>query len=125
MNKFELKESDSTPHIVLDLQKQIFKIEGKSFPEDSREFYESTLEWFEHLKKQQPSTIPLHINLFYINSASYISIKQILLKLVEIQDMGTAVSIIWQYDEDDDDIKKTGEDYARLTKLNFEFVINP
>ncbi|MGZ4156362.1 MAG: SiaC family regulatory phosphoprotein, partial [Bacteroidia bacterium] len=37
---------------------------------------------------------------------------------------GVQTNIIWNYDDDDDDIKKTGEDYQKLTKLNFQYNVN-
>ena len=46
------------------------------------------------------------------------------MKAVELSNAGTQTTVLWSYDEDDDDIKKTGEDYQKLTKLNFEYKIN-
>ena len=124
MDRLEIQESGNTPHILFDPSSNIFKIEGKSFPEDSKEFYHQSIDWLESFKKNLPSVFNLNFNLFYLSSSSIISVKQILMKLVEYQSMGTKVTVIWNYDDDDDDIRKTGEDYMKITKLNFQFVIN-
>jgi hypothetical protein len=124
MNSLEIQEGGNTPHILFDPGSSVFKIEGKSFPEDSKEFYRVLLEWLEAYKASVSPTFKLTFNLFYLSSSSIISVKQILFKLVEYQSMGINVSVIWRYDEDDDDIKKTGEDYMKITKLPFEFVVN-
>lgn len=124
MNSLEIPEGGNTPHILFDPAVPVFKIEGKSFPEDSKEFYRVLIEWLDAYKASVPPAFNLHFNLFYLSSSSIISVKQILLKLVEFQSLGTNVMVTWNYDEDDDDIKKTGEDYMKITKLPFQFVVN-
>ena len=124
MNRLEIPESGNTPHILFDPVSNEFKIEGKSFPEDSKEFYRPCIEWLEAFKKEVPANFQLNFNLFYLSSSSIISVKQVLFKLVDFQSMGTKVTVAWNYDEDDDDIKKTGEDYMKITKLKFTFHVN-
>lgn len=124
MNRLEITEGGNTPYILFDSKSGVFKIEGKSFPEDSKEFYRPVIEWLEGYKSEMPVTFQFNFNLFYLSSSSIISVKQILMKLIEFQSKGTEVNIIWNYDEDDDDIKKTGEDYMKITKLPFKFKVN-
>jgi hypothetical protein len=124
MKRLEIPASNNTPHIVLDVNSNTYLIEGKSFPEDSKEFYRPVIEWMDEFKATKPASINLTFNLFYLSSSSIISVKQLLMKVVDLHASGTNATITWNYDEDDDDIKKTGEDYQKLTKLNFEFVVN-
>jgi hypothetical protein len=124
MKRIEIPASNNTPHIIFDADSAIFSIEGKSFPEDSKEFYRPVIEWMDEFKATKPKSIRLSFNLFYLSSSSIISVKQLLMKVVDLNASGTAATIVWNYDEDDDDIKKTGEDYQKLTKLNFDFVVN-
>lgn len=124
MNRLEIQEGGNTPHILFDPAASVFKIEGKSFPEDSKEFYRVLIEWLEGYKSELPAEFQLNFNLFYLSSSSIISVKQILMKLAEYQSKGCKVTVVWNYDEDDDDIKKTGEDYMKITKLPFRFATN-
>ena len=119
MKRLEISPSNNTPHIIFYLYTNNILIEGKSFPEDSKEFYRPVIEWMDELKTTNPQKIKICFNLFYLSSSSIISIKQFLMKAVEIGNAGAQISVLWSYDEDDDDIKKTGEDYQKLTKLNF------
>ncbi len=125
MKRLELATTVNTPHIILDAEKKIFLIEGKSYPEDSKQFFQSTLDWLNEYRKQKPVSFILNCNIFYLSSSSMISFKQILLILVAYQANGTKVEILWNYDEEDDDIKKTGEDYMKITNLKFTFKANP
>ncbi len=124
MNRLEIAASNNTPHIILDGDSKSIVIEGKSFPEDSKEFYRPVIEWMDAFKATNPSELEVFFNLFYLSSSSIISVKQFLMKVVELGNSGAKTTVIWAYDEDDDDIKKTGEDYQKLTKLNFEYKIN-
>ena len=126
MKRLEIKETSNTPHILFDIESGTFVIDGKSFPEDSKEFYRPLIEWVDQLisNKGQISKLNLQFNLFYLSSSSIISVKQLLMKLVELQNSGVSVVVTWKHDDDDDDIKKTGEDYQKITKLNFTFEVN-
>lgn len=124
MKRLEIPASNNTPHIILDVETNTFLIEGKSFPEDSKEFYRPVIEWMDEFKASNPEKIKVSFNLFYLSSSSIISVKQFLMKIVDLNASGVPATIEWSYDEDDDDIKKTGEDYQKLTKLNFEYKIN-
>ena len=124
MRRLEIQPSNNTPHILLDADSSSFLIEGKSFPEDSKEFYRPVIEWMDEFKATNPQSVKVSFNLFYLSSSSIISVKQFLMKIVDLNTAGTKTTIVWNYDEDDDDIKKTGEDYQKLTKLNFEYNSN-
>ena len=124
MKRLEIQPSNNTPHILLDADSNIFLIEGKSFPEDSKEFYRPVIEWMDEFKTTKPQSVSISFNLFYLSSSSIISVKQFLMKVVDLNVAGTKTTIVWNYDEDDDDIKKTGEDYQKLTKLIFEYNAN-
>lgn len=124
MKRLEIAETSNTPHIVLDPTTNTFLIEGKSFPEDGKEFYRPVIEWMEEYKSTKPSSFKIDFNIFYLSSSSVISIKQVLLKVIDMKTLGTNITVVWNYDEDDDDIKKTGEDYEKLLKIDFQFNIN-
>jgi SiaC family regulatory phosphoprotein len=124
MNRLEIVPSNNTPHVVLDADVNTILIEGKSFPEDSKEFYQPIFDWLIAYQKQNPTSLKVVFNLFYLSSSSIISVKQFLMKIVEFNTAGVATQVIWRYDEDDDDIKKTGEDYEKLTNLSFQYEIN-
>ena len=124
MKRLELESSVSTPHILLDADKKRFLMEGKSFPEDCKQFYQSTLDWLLEYKKQKPDSFKIKFNFVYLSSSSIISVKQILRILMTYQSEGIDVEIHWHYDQDDDEIKKTGEDYRKITNLKFLFKEN-
>jgi hypothetical protein len=123
-SKLVIEEERHTPRIIIDPEKNVFEITGKSFPEDSKQFYKPVLDWLENNSSKLPKTLDFRFNLFYLSSSSIIAIKQLLMKLKDCRQKGTDVRILWHYDADDEDIKKTGEDYVRVTDLDFRFIAN-
>ena len=125
MKRLEIEPTINSPHIILDSNNGNSLIEGRAFPEDSKFFFHPILEWLKEYKLEKHEKFELNINLLYISSSSIIAIKQIFLLLMDYQANGTLVTVNWYYDEDDDDIKLTGEDYMKITNLKFVFKTNP
>ena len=72
MKKLEIEPTTNSPHILFDADKGKFLIEGKSFPEDSKTFFLSVIDWLKEYKKEKPENFELDINLFYLTVAYYL-----------------------------------------------------
>ena len=124
-SKLVIEEERHTPRIIIDPEKNVFEITGKSFPEDSKQFYKPVFDWFDNHSAALPKELDFRFNLFYLSSSSIIAIKQLLIKLRDMRKTtGVDVRVLWHYDADDDDIRKTGEDYVKVTQLDFRFIAN-
>lgn len=124
-SKLVIEEERHTPRIIIDPEKNVFEITGKSFPEDSKQFYKPVFDWFDNHSATLPKSLDFRFNLFYLSSSSIIAIKQLLIKLRDMRKTtGVDVRVLWHYDADDDDIRKTGEDYVKVTQLDFRFIAN-
>ena len=122
MSSLILAEGKNTPEIIFNPTDNVFSIKGKSFPENAKKFYTEVLDWLDHYVPDSEFTID--IVLYYISSSSIISVLEIIRKLDKININHKAVSINWYYDEDDDDIKKIGEDYQRISNVPINLVAN-
>ncbi len=122
MNSLILAEGKNTPEIVFDPSQNSFSVKGKSFPENAKRFYAEVLEWLDNYAPSSPITFD--VVLYYISSSSIISILEIIRKLDKINSNGDLVSINWYYEADDDDIKKIGEDYQRISNLSINLIAN-
>ena len=120
MEALIIEETDETPKIVLDAANNKFEFFGKSLPEDVTTFYGPVLDWLdEYGQSTNPKTV-VDIKLVYFNTASSKLILDILFKLEEIHDEGNDLSIVWHYQEDDEDMEEAGEEYADLVEMPFE-----
>ncbi len=114
-----LPAGPKTPHILLD-QAGYFELKGKSIPENSTEFYKPVFDWLDNYAADPKGSTKILVELEYFNTSSSKCILDIFRKLEAIHKTGkSTVSIAWLYDEDDEDMKETGEDYQTIVKVPF------
>lgn len=120
MQTFFQEPGEKTPMILFDPYQDKFEIIGVSVPENGKEFYNPALEWMIQYAKSPNEKTELQINLDFFNISSSKMILFLLYKLMEIAQAGKSVKIKWYYN--DEDLLEAGEDYAFITKLEFEYV---
>ena len=122
MQKLSIKGSDEIPTVILDKDKGVFKITGKSFMEDAVAFYNPVMDWINAYSKNPNSKTVFEFGLEYLNTASSKLVLDILNILNGIHQSGHKISIKWIYYEDDEDSEELGQEYAGIFELPFEFV---
>ena len=125
MENLIIKATKYTPEINLDATTKILTIVGKSYPENTFEFYKPVSLWVEEfLETQYDDEIVFNIDLEYLNSSSLKAYFD-LFDCIEIaHDKGQKLAINWIYDEDNDIAEETGEDFiADFESLNIKLVI--
>jgi len=118
----KVAETESTPHVLFDESKSIFEISGASYPENASKFYKPILEWIDFNGKWFKSGSKWKFYFEYISSSSHKMVYEILCRLDTLHKSGKKISIIWLYDDEEDDIVELGEDYASLVSLPFEII---
>ena len=122
MRSLILAEGKNTPEVVFNASENIFTIKGKSFPENAKKFYSGILDWLNEFNPN--NDLNFQISLYYISSSSIISVLEIIRILDKINANGNSVSINWYHDQDDEDIKKIGEDYQRISTTSINLIAN-
>jgi hypothetical protein len=112
-----------TPSVILDKEKNQFKMEGKSFPEEARSFYQPIIEWLKDYIKDPNEKTSFNINMEYYNTASSKMILEVLKVLKDLHKNGGEVEILWHYPEDDEDMLEAGEDYEEILQIPFKYVV--
>ena len=121
MEAIYLEETDETPGVKLDSEKNIFEFVGKSLPEDVATFYNPILDWLDKYSENLNDTTEVVFKLDYFNTASSKMILDVLLKLEEFQDSGKEVKVKWYFAEDDEDMEDAGAEYSEIVDVPFEF----
>lgn len=115
--------SQYLPEIYLDKDKNIFKIKGKSIPENAEIFYKPVFQWLDEYFTSPNEQTELDLALEYYNSSS----ARILAKIIKIFDdnykEGKDVKVIWTALEEDEAMIDNGEDFKMLFNLPFEIKI--
>lgn len=121
MEPLKVEKSTDTPGITLDAQNNLFEIEGRSYPEDTKEFFTPVLDWMDKYVQSPNEETVFTFKLQYFNSSSYKPIFDILTKLGTVKGKGKAVKVIWHYKKGDRDMHETGEEFAEMCELPFDF----
>lgn len=112
MNNLLIKETKYTPYINLDFEKKLIMIKGKSYPENTYDFYKPMLDWIEEFIEQKSSTeIVIDIDIIYFNSSSSKLFFDFFDIIEEAQADDFKIKINWYYDEDNEGALEDGEDF--------------
>ncbi|MDF9797292.1 hypothetical protein OKW21_002555 [Catalinimonas alkaloidigena] len=117
MNSLYQSKTPRTPEIILDPKNGIFEIEGRSIPENSVDFYQKVMQWMDAYRKEPNSHTKFVIKLEYFNTSSSKCLVDILRKLEKIYTDGNDVVLEWHYDDEDDDMRESGEDFEEILKI--------
>ena len=122
MKHLIIEPTEKTPKVVLDPNKDIYVIQGRSIPEDSAGFYKRVYAWVENEAPQMDKTLKLEMRLEYFNTSSSKCILDLFRRLEKLHADKNNVQVLWHYEQDDDDMQEAGEDYSRLIKVPFEII---
>jgi hypothetical protein len=117
MDSLIIEEGDDTPKVVLDKNKAIFEISGRSLPEDTVHFFKPVLEWLKIYKNDPNPSTDFVFKLDYTNTASSKLLLDILQSLQSIKN----VKVIWYFHDDDEDMEEAGHEFAEQVDIPFEF----
>ncbi|MCT4582186.1 MAG: DUF1987 domain-containing protein [Flavobacteriales bacterium] len=124
MNPIKLERTEYTPDVVLDLASRELSFRGECRPENVSNFFTPIVEWIENLKTLPPISekLPVVFNLDYFNSSSAKYIMDIFFLISDInKDFNYNLEIVWEYDEDDEDVYEAGVEFEDLSGVNFTF----
>ncbi|WP_053404388.1 DUF1987 domain-containing protein [Persicobacter sp. CCB-QB2] len=117
--RFYLGADRRTPEIYLESSTGLMRFVGRSIPEDARAFFTKVTDWLkEYLENPAPTTRVI-FQLEYMNTSSSKCFVDMLKMLEVVHQDATDVTLVWYYDEEDEDMEDTGEDFKNM----FEFPV--
>jgi len=122
MEKLFIEATQYTPEISLDLNGTISMV-GKSYPENTFEFYKPIMSWLEeYFEKNKSNTITVNLEIIYFNSSS----SKLFFDLFDMLDenrTGREMNVNWIYDEENESAEEAGEDFIEdFEDLNINLV---
>ena len=97
-----------------------FSFEGRSLPENGKEFFNPILDWLKKYALNPAAQTECTFKMEYFNSSSRKCFVDVFAVLDSIRLKGHSINIIWQYEEADDELKEMGEEYQNIYDLDFE-----
>ncbi len=123
MEALKIEATIDTPFILMDPEKGNIEISGKSYPEDTLEFYAPVLKWMNDYCQNPQNQSSLIFKLDYFNSSSYKPILDMILKFEELKNKNYTASIEWHYKNGDIDMRDAGEEFSEIVNIPFSYFI--
>lgn len=125
MKPLKIDAAIDTPEISFDPATNIFSISGISHPENAKEFYEEILDWldelYDEIRGKEGQKITVDLNFKYINSSSYKYLREVMRKVANIERNGVHVEVLWNYQEDDEDLLNEGMVLLELPDISLDY----
>lgn len=132
MESLKIEKTNLSPEISLSHNDRVYRVEGRSRPEDVRELYYPVVKWMDNYKEflckqgNSPFTedkpLIFEFDLDYFNSSSAKFLYDIIFALKNTMECGIPVKVIWYHDAEDIDMQEAGEDLAILADIEFEYI---
>ena len=122
MEILNIKSTKYTPEINLDPVGTI-SISGKSYPENTFEFYEPMMKWVaEYFETAASDVTTVNLEIIYFNSSSSKLFFDFFDLLEESHEENT-ININWIYDDENESAQEAGEDFIDdFEDLNIKLV---
>jgi SiaC family regulatory phosphoprotein len=111
MQNLVIEETKYSPKIVCDAQDGQITMTGKSYPENTFDFYEPVMRWIERYFGASPNEhTVVSLDILYFNSSSLKLFVQ-LFDMLESNSKNSNIEVNWLYDKDNESAKEVGEDF--------------
>jgi len=123
MQNLKLEATKYTPEINLDAS-GVISLVGKSYPENTFEFYAPMMDWLEEYFETQPAQkTVVNMEIIYFNSSSS-KLFFDFFDLLDEKSQDHTIEINWIYDEENESAEEAGEDFIEdFEDLNINLVI--
>ena len=123
MDNFFIEATNYSPQVSMDAQNGTISITGKSYPENTFEFYKPILEWVEEYFQNPQKTTTVKMEIIYFNSSSsklFFDFFDILEENMQCSE----ITVYWIYDAENESALEAGEDFIEdFDTLNIELQV--
>lgn len=111
MTTLRLEGTKDTPEIILDAN-GVISVTGKSYPENTFEFYKPVMKWMEEYFETSPQEkTVVNFEIIYFNSSS----SKLFFDFFDLLEEASAknnIEVNWIYDEENESALEAGEDFV-------------
>ena len=119
MEKIELAITKDTPLVEMNPGTGKIIIEGECYPENAFQFFKPIIDWVKSYVELNMGGLIAEIKLDYFNSSTSKCLLDFFEVLEDFHSRGGTVSVIWYYEDGDEDIRESVEDFSEDLSLAF------
>ncbi len=124
MNILYIQSSHTSPEVRLNSAEKILNLKGRSSPENSLDFYQKIYDSVDQYFISEKN-LTLNVMFEYFNTSSSKCLFVLFRKLKNYLDIGNDITINWFYEEYDEDMLETGEDFATIIDVDLNLIEVP
>lgn len=117
MRRLLIAATAKTPQIEWNDEQSTLTLSGRSIPENAVEFYRPVLDWTHSLEADTPMTVMVQLEYFNTSSS-----KCLMDLLKRVEQSAAEATVLWYYEEDDEDMLEAGEDYDAIIDMPFRLI---
>ena len=111
MENLSIATTQYTPEISLNAENGVISMVGKSYPENTFEFYKPVMDWLEnYFDGNAKDKTVVNMEIIYFNSSSS-KLFFDFFDLLEENHEGNTLEINWIYDPENESAQEAGEDF--------------
>jgi SiaC family regulatory phosphoprotein len=119
-------DTHTLPTIIFEEIKGTLSVKGRSISPNAEEYFADFLEYFNECITKNPMNLTIDMDLEYFSTRSARALIKMFDVARKVKDKGFIVIVNWYYEEGDESMKESGEDYAYVSKLkNFNLIEKP
>lgn len=122
MEHLKMENTKYTVKVDFNADTGVLLLEGASYPENASEFYQPIFDWIKQYTTEIKKELALNLKLNYLNTSSTKCMLDIIDLLEEYFNEGGIVNINWYYEENDEDILETGEEFSEDTNVPINLI---
>jgi len=111
MENLALEATNSTPEIRTSFSDNSIEIRGKSYPENTFEFYQPLMDWVEAFFKTDQTKLKLTFEIQYFNSSTSKVFYDLFDLLEDARSNNKSITVNWEYDPENVSAEEAGEDF--------------
>jgi hypothetical protein len=111
MENLTLEATNSTPEIQANYSNNTIEIRGKSYPENTFEFYQPLMDWVEAYFKTDQTKLKISFEIQYFNSSTSKVFYDLFDLLEESRTNGKSIVVDWEFDPENVSAEEAGEDF--------------
>lgn len=102
--------------------KGILRFSGKSYPDNSRMFFDPLVAWVDNLINSGQKIIRVEFAVSYFNTSSSKYLFQIMLRLKQFQQQGNQLDFVWHLPSNDEETAETWKEI--MEELQLEYTVS-
>ena len=123
VERISIQGTRSSPEVECDPATKTLRLAGESYPENTFDFYKPLVVWLEDVLAENEGgsdPVTLDVALAYLNTGSIKSLMDMLDRMDEAHEAGTAVSVVWRCDAENERVVELAEELLEDLSLPYE-----